>query len=190
VFRLDPRNGRIAAEVPQTIQVAGMAVGAGSLWVSDAINDVVFRIDPRYNLPVASIPVANGPRHLAVGEQAVWVTGEFPRSGVWRIDPRTNRAVAHIPVPSRANRVAVGDGSVWVTSKTPGHAGPGSVSRIDPKANKVVATIDLGFSPEGVACRQRPRLDRHRPDVELRPGSALSGCMLRSCRRYTGFGNA
>jgi len=124
VFRLDPRSGKIAAEVPETIQVAGMAVGAGSVWVSDAINDVVVRIDPRTNLPVARIPVANGPRDLAVGENAVWVTGEFPRSGVWRIDPRTNRAVAHVAVPSRANRVAVGAGSVWVTSKTPGHAGP------------------------------------------------------------------
>jgi DNA-binding SARP family transcriptional activator/DNA-binding beta-propeller fold protein YncE len=150
VVRLDPGTGRILAQAPQTIQVSGMAVGLGSLWVSDAINNVVYRIDPNDEKRFTAIHVSDGPRRLAVGENAVWVVGEFPHSGVWRIDPRVNRAVTHIPVPERANYVAVGAGSVWVTSRTPGHVGPGSVSRIDPKTNNVVATTDLGFSPQGV----------------------------------------
>jgi DNA-binding SARP family transcriptional activator len=150
VYRLDRHVGGVAATVPTTIQVAGLAVGLGSVWAADPINDTVFRIDPRTARVVARIPLADGPRRLAVGEGAVWVVGEFPRSGVWRIDPATNRAVAHIRVPRRANWVAVGEGSVWVTSNTPGHAGPGSLSRIDPQANAVSATIELGFSPEDV----------------------------------------
>ena len=150
VVRLDPGTGRIAASVPATIQVAGVAVGGGSVWAADPINDVVVRIDPNTSRVVARIPVADGPRRLTVGEDAVWVVGEFPNSGVWRIDPKTNRAVAHVSVPARANWVAVGEGSVWVTSNTPGHAGPGSLTRIDPDSNTITATIDLGFSPEGV----------------------------------------
>jgi streptogramin lyase len=148
VYRLDPRTGKVAARVPETIQVVGLAVGHGAVWATDAINDVVVRIDPRTARVVARIPVADGPRHLAVGADAVWVVAQNRRSGVWRIDPRTNSAVARILVPRRANWVAVGGGSVWVTSNTPGHEGPGSVSRIDPGSNRVVATIDLGFSPE------------------------------------------
>lgn len=150
VFKLDARTGRIVAAVPTMIQVSGMALGAGSLWVSDAINDSVYRIDPATNTVVARIHVADGPRRLAVAEDAVWVLGEFPRSGVWRIDPRVNRAVAHVTVPERANWVALGAGGVWVTSRTPGHAGPGSLTRIDPESNRVAATIDLGLSPQGV----------------------------------------
>ena len=35
---------------------------------------------------------------------------------------------------------------MWVTSNTPGHEGPGSLTRIDPRTGKVTATIPLGFS--------------------------------------------
>jgi DNA-binding SARP family transcriptional activator/DNA-binding beta-propeller fold protein YncE len=153
VFRLDPRTGRVAAELPFTMQVSGMTVGFGSLWVSDAINDKVYRIGSRgseRDRLIAEIPVADGPRRLAVGEDAVWVLGEHPHSGVWRIDPRTNRAVAHVAVPARPAWLTLGADAVWVTSRTPGHAGPGSLARIDPKTNEVTATIQLGFSPQGV----------------------------------------
>jgi len=149
VLRLDPRTGRILSQLPLTVQVSGMAVGHGSLWVSDAINDVVIRSNPADETDVR-IHVSDGPRDIAVGADAVWVVGEHPRSGVWRIDPRLNRTVAHVPVPETATAVAVGPGSVWVTSRTPGHAGPGSLTRIDPSTNEVVATVDLGFSPQGV----------------------------------------
>jgi streptogramin lyase len=135
------------------MQVSGMTVGFGSLWVSDAINDKVYRIGSRGRARdrlIAEIPVADGPRRLAVGEDAVWVVGEHPHSGVWRIDPRTNRAVAHVAVPVRPTWLTVGADAVWVTSRTPGHAGPGALTRIDPGTNEVTATIELGFSPQGV----------------------------------------
>jgi Bacterial transcriptional activator domain len=149
VYRLDPATGRVAETVPGFIQVAGLAAGAGSVWAADAINDVVFRIDPQTARVTARIPAAAAHR-LAVGFDAVWAAAERPRSGVWRIDPARNRAVANIPVEQRANWVATGAGSVWVTSNTPGHEGPGMLTRIDPQTNKVVATIPLGFSPEGL----------------------------------------
>ena len=149
VYRLDSGTGRIAATVPGYIQVAGLAVGAGSVWAADAINDVVVRIDQRTARVRARIPAAAAHR-LALGFDAVWAVAERPRSGVWKIDPARNRAVANIPVAQRANWVATGAGSVWVTSNTPGHEGPGVLTRIDPQTNQVVATIPLGFSPEGL----------------------------------------
>jgi YVTN family beta-propeller protein len=151
-YRLDPRTGRVTVTASATIQAGGIAVGAGSIWVTDTVNDVVFRIDPSGRV-VARIPVEDGPTRVAVGERAVWVVGRFPTSGVWRIDPKTNRVVAHIEVPARAGRIAVGARSVWVTSGTPGEPGPGTVSRIDPETNRVQAQIDLGsgLRPDGVA---------------------------------------
>ncbi len=149
VYRLDPVTGRIAETVRDFIQVSGLAVGAGSVWASDAINDVVVRIDPRTAEERARIP-ATAAHRLAFGYGALWAVSERPRSGVWKIDPATNGAVAHIPVPHRANWIATGAGSVWVTSNTPGHEGPGSLTRIDPRTGRVTATTPLGFSPEGV----------------------------------------
>jgi DNA-binding beta-propeller fold protein YncE len=61
-----------------------------------------------------------------------------PGDVVVRIDPRTNRVVDRIPVDPPSG-LAFGHGSVWVTS-----AGYGTVSRIDPQSDKVVAKIRVG----------------------------------------------
>jgi DNA-binding beta-propeller fold protein YncE len=75
---------------------------------------------------------------------------------VWRIDAKTSKRVAVVSVPATARRVAMGAGYVWVTSGTyqgePGvPAGGGVASKIDPRTNRVVSTIKIGFRPEGVA---------------------------------------
>jgi streptogramin lyase len=46
VYRLDRRTGKVSATVGTTIQVAGIAVGAGSVWAADPANSVVYRIEP------------------------------------------------------------------------------------------------------------------------------------------------
>jgi YVTN family beta-propeller protein len=53
--------------------------------------------------------------------------------------------------------LAVGAGSVWVANRTLGRNGffpsgkRGTVSRIDPETNAVVATIRVGHEPSGIA---------------------------------------
>jgi YVTN family beta-propeller protein len=42
--------------------------------------------------------------------------------------------------------LAAGADAVWVTNQA-----EGTVSRIDPRTNKIVKTIRLGFNPHGVA---------------------------------------
>ena len=72
-----------------------------------------------------------------------------------RIDPDTNKVVKEIGVGERGpndlcgkciENVVVGDDAVW-TSNNEGR----SVSRIDPKSNKVTATIDLPLRPWAVS---------------------------------------
>jgi hypothetical protein len=58
--------------------------------------------------------------------------------------------------PATARGVATGAGAVWVTSGTyrgePGApAGPGRVTKIDPRQSRIVDTITVGYRPDGVA---------------------------------------
>jgi hypothetical protein len=84
------------------------------------------------------------------------VTTQGPHNAVWRISPRTGKTVAVIPVPPTSRRVAAGAGYVWVTSGTyagePGVPQTGGVlTKIDPRTNRIAATIKLGFRPDGLA---------------------------------------
>ena len=60
------------------------------------------------------------------------------------MNPRTNAVEATIAVGQKPRFLTVGGGSVWTLNQ-----GDGSVSRIDPKTNKVVATIEAGIPGEG-----------------------------------------
>ena len=64
---------------------------------------------------------------------------------VARIDPGASSIVT-IPVGDGPEAVAVGAGAVWVANRL-----DGTVSRIDPEANEVVATIAVGNAPSGLA---------------------------------------
>ena len=64
---------------------------------------------------------------------------------VVRFDSETARKVAEIPVGRGATAVAVGLGNVWVANSV-----DHTISRIDPRTNAVVETIDVGARPEDV----------------------------------------
>jgi len=141
---LDFPPNLILAEIP-----AGgdyIAFGEGAIWVLSG-NNTVTRIDMDTNEVVATMTVGEFPRGVAAGYGAVWVTG----LGLTRIDPLTNRVSAIIPVGSSAglNGIAAGAGSVWVSSPT-----EGTVFRIDPDTNQVIATIHAGGSPLQLAITQ------------------------------------
>jgi YVTN family beta-propeller protein len=62
-----------------------------------------------------------------------------------RIDPSADSYVT-IPVGDGPEDVAVGARSVWVANRL-----DGTVSRVDSQTNEVVATIDVGNAPSGLA---------------------------------------
>jgi len=63
---------------------------------------------------------------------------------VSRIDP-TNNTSTSLPVGKEPVGIAYGAGSIWVAN-----SGDGTISRIDPRTSKVLATIRIGNSPQGV----------------------------------------
>jgi YVTN family beta-propeller protein len=60
------------------------------------------------------------------------------------VDPTTNLVVETIAVGKQPRFLAVGEGGVWTLNQ-----GDGSVTRVDPKTNKVAATIEAGVPGPG-----------------------------------------
>ena len=142
-FHLDA--GWNVTAIPVGRGPAGVAVGAGAVWVSLRLDNALLKIDPKTNaIMVPPIAVGKKPAGVAISEDGVWIahTGD---GTVARIDVKTNRVVAMISVGGEPDLVAVAPRAVWVTN-----AASALVSRIDPQTNKVVATIHVG-RPTGLA---------------------------------------
>ena len=137
---------QIVATVAVGSDPSRVALGEGAAWVTNESAGTVSRIDLDTNQVVATVPVGNLPRHVAVGYGAVWV-GNLGDGTVSRIDPSTNRVSATIPLDPATQPfvaqplgVAAGVGAIWVTSGVVG-ADCGTVFRIDPATNQIVASI-------------------------------------------------
>lgn len=145
VAAIDTRSNRLVAEVPVGNGPTSVAVGEGSVWVTNALDRSVSRIDPRTSRVVQRIDVGGDPSGIAVGGGAVWVANSLDGT-VSRIDPQTNRGVQAIPVGVTPTALAVGGGTVWVTS-----AEERSVARIDAVRGRVVDRIPTGALGRGIA---------------------------------------
>jgi hypothetical protein len=92
--------------------------------------------------PSVAIDVHTTPATVALGEGAVWATAPYGAEGrVMHIDPARNQVAASIPTPGSPSAIAAGLGAVWVTGT---YVRRGDVlHRIDPAANRVVASLSL-----------------------------------------------
>jgi len=146
VSRIDPAAGAVV----QTIQVGssptGVAVGAGAVWVTDNYGQSVSRIDPSVDRVVQTIPVGSAPTGVAVGDGSVWVANASDGT-VSRINAVSGDVSDTIALGGAgATDVAVGAGGVWVSDE----AGD-RVVQIDPQADQVIATINVGSGPTAIA---------------------------------------
>jgi len=152
----------LSAAVPRPC--GAMTVGFGALWVASCANQSIYRIDRKTGKSVAIIPTGLADRYgelsLAVGAGSVWVLSDS--SGILsRIDPLTNTIQATIKVLPNSYCVAFGYDAIWITSTglvrpIPGTGRveakmPGSVQRINPQTNEVIATVPIGLSPRFLA---------------------------------------
>ena len=143
VGRMDG-TGRIVATVRVGAAPDGIALGAGSTWVTDATDDAVTRLDASDSTVIGRIPVGGSPAGIAFGFGAVWVANSGDRT-VSRIDPTTNEVVAVIPVGTAPAGIATDDRWVWVTNRL-----DHTLSRIDPNGGPT-ETFVVGATPLGVA---------------------------------------
>ena len=161
--------------------INGIAVGAGSVWVTGQATGTVTRIDERSGTVLEPIHAGSGADAVAVGAGAVWVANTLD-STVTRIRPGTNAVVSTISVGDGPSGIAVAPGSVWVSN-----AFAGTLSRIDPGRNVSVQTVTGSLSR---CARQEPaipaarfafsaRADTSSTSIPRRPTSARR-CRSRS----------
>jgi streptogramin lyase len=112
----------VVASVPVGKHAAGIAATAGSLWVTNDVDNTVTPIDLATG--EAGSPIHLGgrgfpdPRNAISGDGSVWITA--PTTGtISRINPATSKVTATLTVPELALGLALDDGSLWVTSFDP-----------------------------------------------------------------------
>jgi len=130
-----------------------LAVGAGSVWATSAVDGTLSRIDPEARrVSGAPLHVEKGVAGVTTGAGAVWVSS--PRRGeVLEVDPATEEVTARIDVGGRPGAIVFGAGRVWVADDE-----GGGVSAINPAGPRVfrreiaphVAPLRLAFGAGAV----------------------------------------
>jgi virginiamycin B lyase len=149
VFSALPVPAYVAATIPIPSGSEGEspAVDAttAGVFVLSWADGTVSRVDPAKNVLATfhlEINGSEGPDSMAPGEGALWVTTEGPTGdmpwAVQRLDLSTGEVVARIAVSGTCG-LTTAPGAVWV-----GAGRLGTISRIDPATNQVVATIQTG----------------------------------------------
>ena len=141
---VDTDSNRLVAQVPLETPADSIATGAGSVWVSNALEGTVSRIDT-HTLAVRTIDVGGSPVGLAFGAGSLWVANSEARE-VAQIDPESAKVVQRIPVGNGPRGVAVGFDAVWVANSL-----DGTVSQIDPERSEERNVISVGGSPVALA---------------------------------------
>lgn len=139
-----PAGARIVAEI-SIPNDGGIGAGAGSIWVVDRSRGLL-RIDPATDSVAEHIPGVRGGAPV-VGEGVVWVPSAIILNTLLRVDLATG-AVSRIATGPSADEwpitAVVTPGAVWVGN----HHG-GSVARVDPRTNAVVASVPWGEHGNG-----------------------------------------
>lgn len=149
--RVDPGTGRVIDQVSLGPgEATGLAIGAGSVWVTMVGRDppfraFVIRVDPGTMRIRTRTPVGRGAASLAVSGRSVWVVNSASNT-VSRLDTISSRLLSTLPVGRHPFAIAASSGSIWVSNTA-----DGTVSRIDAHLNRVTATISVGRAPYGVA---------------------------------------
>jgi len=152
LIRIDPATDQIIANIAiGTGSYRGVGIGYDSVWITNCGDRTISQVDAKTNHVVRTIPVSidgTSEGSIGVGEGGIWiVTYDEARSSsqLTQLDPKSGAILAQTLIPPGSGVVA-DYGSVWVT-----HPSSGTVSRIDPKTHKIVATLNVNSGPRFIA---------------------------------------
>jgi ABC-type branched-subunit amino acid transport system substrate-binding protein len=165
---LDPETGELRETVPLGTAPSNVAVGAGSAWIVDADDRTIWQLDAKTHDVRRTFSPTSLPTDVAAGHGALWVANAhrpgiaegirslFPES-ISRLDTESGEVDATIELPRfpgghefavfpgiSRQQIALMPDDVWVINARR------SVSRIDPRTNRVVATIG-GVAAQNIA---------------------------------------
>jgi virginiamycin B lyase len=147
LIRIDTTTGRALATIAlPSGGVSGessVAAADDGIWVvGGEPPSRLIVIDPVTNKVAKTIAAPPGASAVRAGFDSVWVTTSAGE--LLRLDPTTGATKQTIRVGPGARFLAIGFESVWVLNQS-----NGSVSRVDPRTNEVLATIDIGLPVAG-----------------------------------------
>lgn len=146
--RIDPATGQVVASIDTGMadSCGPVGIGFGRVWVSGCDDDPETAvIDPATNQVVGRI--AHTGLSVGFGAGSAWIGSLASIGGsgdpwAYRINPKTLAVQARFKVPGSG--VVFGAGSAWVADEA-----NGTVARIDPATNKVIAVIPAGLPGAG-----------------------------------------
>lgn len=157
LVEVDEKNGNPWREVAvgPADSEGGVATGAGSVWMVSAaetevsptpgkrhavpVKVVLNRIDPIKGVVVQRIALPDGSYNPLFAAGMIWVTSNRGNELV-HIDPKTNQIAGTTPTGKMPRFLTYGAGSVWTLNQ-----GDGTVTRVDARTGKVLATIEAGI---------------------------------------------
>jgi DNA-binding beta-propeller fold protein YncE len=144
--RIDAATDRVlGTALPLGKGIAGVAVGGGWVWVTDARTGELLRVNDETGAVAARIDVGGRPGAVVYGGGRVWVADESG-GGIAAINAKGGRVVRRdLPPHAAPLRLAVGAGGLWVSS-----AETASVRRIDLGTFAAGDPILVGRGPAGV----------------------------------------
>jgi DNA-binding beta-propeller fold protein YncE len=131
------------------IKPYGVAVGEGSVWVTEYEPGYLVRIDPATNKIVARIHVGPHASHVLIQDGSAWVLDDLGIALI-RVDVASNKVADRIPLRGWPSDLAGSAGSVWVTMES--NALPtlhGELMRID-TATSAVTSTQINGVPAGI----------------------------------------
>ena len=125
--------------------IGGVAVGDGSVWVTDQDTGSVLRIDPATSKIVDQIRSGNGATAALFAAGSLWVANQTDGT-VSRIDTARDKVTKTIPVGEAPRALAFGAGSLWVADGQ-----LGTITRVDVDTNLPLSSISVGTAPTAIA---------------------------------------
>ncbi len=147
VTRLDPSTRAAVATITVPDPASVLAAGDHAMWLTSYPGNSLTRIDAGSNTATRTVSLASagsGPIGVTVADGFVWVANHdgSPVTSVAKVDPSTMAIVDVIPVGSGTdsgpNWLSFGAGSIWTDVPS-----LDAVVRIDPRTDKILATIHL-----------------------------------------------
>ncbi|MGH2667724.1 MAG: BTAD domain-containing putative transcriptional regulator, partial [bacterium] len=146
---IDPKEGRIVAQVPTGVRPGQVVASGDAVWVANIVDESISRIDPETKALARTISTGSTPTGLAVDDGRVWVARSD--SSLWWIDPQYNRLTRATRLDPSFFRhpphhpLAAGLGAIWMVDP------PGQLVRVDRSSGQIVSSIDVGRNANGIA---------------------------------------
>jgi streptogramin lyase len=116
---------------------AGIAVGAGSVWMITDKRGSLARIDPVSGSILQTVHVPPGSYNPHFSQGLIWVT-HFEGAGVTSVDADTGKVLAHRATGRHPRFLTAGAGAIWTLNQA-----SGSITRIDIAGQQPTLTVPL-----------------------------------------------